>query len=144
MRDRQVRPQRLQIKVWSGMVWLLRLSGSSSCGVFPEFGSAGIFKGGDDLVDSMALDLTVSSKCRPLVVVNVPGTEGLIAGLFKTFLWCPSFMIANGEFTIQGYLRQAMPASILDTCPAHRSCDFSNMVSMQVISSWSRTSILES
>ena len=56
---------------------------------FPLVGSAGVLKGGDDLVDSAVPDLTVSSKCQPLVVVNVAGTEGFLEGVFKTFLWCP-------------------------------------------------------
>ena len=46
----------------------------------------------------------VSSKCQPLVV----GTEGLLEGVFKMFLWCPSVTVASGEFSIQGYLGQAM------------------------------------
>ena len=90
-------------------------------------------------MDGSTPGLTLSSKCRPLVVVNVAGTESLLEGVFKTFLWCPSVTVASGEFTIQGYLGQAM-APILETCPAHRSCDFSNMASMLVISARSRTS----
>ena len=45
---------------------------------------------------------------QPLAVVNVAGTECLLDGVFKTFLWCPSVTVASGEFTIQGYLGQAM------------------------------------
>ena len=67
----------------------------------PEVGSAGVLKGGVDLVDNTTLGLVVSSKCRPLVVVNVAGTEGLLEGVFKTFLWCPSETVASGEFTIE-------------------------------------------
>ena len=47
----------------------------------PEVGSAGVLKGGDDLVDGAAPGLTVSNKCRPLVEVNVAGTEGLLEGI---------------------------------------------------------------
>ena len=65
-------------------------------------------------MDSAAPGLTVSSKCRPLVVVNVVGTEGLLEGVFKTFLWCPSVSVASGEFTIHGYLGQVMVSNFGD------------------------------
>ena len=55
-------------------------------------------------MDSVAPDLMVSSKCRPLVVVNVAGTKDLLEGVFKTFLWCLSVTVASGDFIIQGYL----------------------------------------
>ena len=67
----------------------------------PEVGSAGILKGGDDLVDGAAPGLTVSSKCWPLVVVNVACAKGLLEGVFKTFLWRPSVTVASGEFIIR-------------------------------------------
>ena len=51
-----------------------------------EVGLAGVLKGGDDLLDGAKPGLMVSSKCRPLVVVNVTGTEGLLERVFKTFL----------------------------------------------------------
>ena len=41
----------------------------------PEVDSAGVFSGGDDLVDGAAPGLTVNSKCQSLVVVNVSGTD---------------------------------------------------------------------
>ena len=69
-----------------------------------EAGSAGVLKGGDNLVDGAAPGPLVSSKCRPLVVVNVAGTVCLLEGVFKTFLWCPSATVAREEFTIMGYL----------------------------------------
>ena len=37
----------------------------------------GVLKGVDDLVDGATKGLTVNSKCRPLVVVNVAGTKGV-------------------------------------------------------------------
>ena len=54
----------------------------------PEVGSARVLKGGDDLVDGALPGLTIS-KCRPLLVVNVAGTEGLLEEVFITFLWYP-------------------------------------------------------
>ena len=110
-------------------MWLLRLPGSSSCSVSPwgwpcRSPQRWKWPGG------------WCSKCRPLVVVNMAGTEGFLLGVFKTFLWCPSVMVASGEFTIQGYLGQVMPPPILKICSAQCSCDFSNMVSMLVISAW--------
>ena len=75
----------------------------------PEVDPAGILKGRDDLADGASPGLTVSSKCRQLVVVNVTDTGGLLEGVFKTFLWCPSVIVASEEFTIQGYLGHAMP-----------------------------------
>ena len=90
-----------------GLVWY-------GCWDAPNFPSAaffpvGVLKGGNNMVDSAAPSLKVSSKCRLLVVVNVTRTEGFLEGIFKTFLWCPSVTIACGEFTIEGYLRQTMP-----------------------------------
>ena len=90
----------------------------------PKVGPAVVLKDRDNLVDSavpgltvsskcwpLASGLTVSSKCWPLVLVNVAGTKGLLEGVFKTFLWCPSVTVASGEFTIQSYLGQVMPPS---------------------------------
>ena len=62
-------------------------------------------------MDGMTPGLTVSRKCWSLMVINVTGTKGLLEGVFKMFLRCPSVMAASGEFTIQGYLRQAMPST---------------------------------
>ena len=109
--------------------------------LLPEVGSTGVFNGGDDLVDGAETGLTVSCKYGSLVVVNVAGTEGLLEGVFKTFIWYPSVMVASGEFTIQGFVQGIPP--ILETCPAHRSSDLSNITSILVISDWSRTSTLE-
>ena len=92
MRDRQVEPQRLQLKVWTGMAaeapWIFLLRR------FSEVGPARVIKGGDDLVDGAAPGLTVSSKCWSLVVVNVAGSKGLLKGVFKTFLWCRCVPVA--------------------------------------------------
>ena len=74
----------------------------------PEVDSAGVLKGGDVLVYGMVPGLTFSRKCQPLAVVNVAGTEALLQGVFKTFLWFPSVMVAGGEFNIQGFLGQAI------------------------------------
>ena len=93
----------------SGLVWLLRFPGSFPEAFLPEVGPTRVLKGRDDRVDGVALSLTVSSMFRPLVVVNVAGTEGLLERVFKTFLWCPSVTVASGEFTIRGYLGQATP-----------------------------------
>ena len=120
--------------VWYGCWGSLDLSPAA---FLPKAGPAGVLKSGDDLVDSAVPGLTVSSKSWPLVVVNVAGTEGL-EGVIKTFLWCLSVTVASGEFTIQAYLGQAM-TSILETCPAQHSCNFSNMASMLVIPAWSMT-----
>ena len=60
-------------------------------------------------MDDSVPGLMVSSKCRPLVVVNVAGTGGLLEEVFKTFLWFPSVTVASEEFTIQSYLEPAMP-----------------------------------
>ena len=51
-------------------------------------------------MDSVTPGLTVSSKCRPLVMVNEAGTEGLLEEVFKKVLWCLSVMVDSGEFTI--------------------------------------------
>ena len=75
----------------------------------PDVGSAGVLKGENDLVDIAGPGLTVSSKCPPLLMVHGADTEGLLEGVFKAFLWCPSVTVAKGVFTIQGYLGQVMP-----------------------------------
>ena len=140
MQDRQVRPQRLQLLclVWYGC-W--SFSDLPPAAFLPEIGPAGVLRCGDDLVDGAAPGLTVSSECKPLMVVIVASTEGLLAGVFITFLWCSSITVASGDFTIQGYLEQAM-SPILEICPAQSSCDFINIASVLVISAWSRTSTL--
>ena len=71
-------------------------------------GPAGVLKGGGDPVDGAAPGLMVSSTCRSLVVVNPADTEGPLDGVFKMFLWSLSITVASGEYTIQGYLVQAM------------------------------------
>ena len=81
MPDRHVRPPWLQLKLWSGMASELPM-----------------------IVLLQHFSLTVSNMCWLLVVVNVAVTEGLLEGVFKTFLWCSSIMVASGEFSIQGYL----------------------------------------
>ena len=85
MRKRQIQPQQLKLKVWSGMA--AEGSLDLTAAVFlPNVGLAGVLKSGDDLVDGVAQGLTDSSKCRPLVVVSVAGTVGLLERVFKTFL----------------------------------------------------------
>ncbi len=58
------------VKVWSAIIadtpW--------NAAFLAEGDPAGILNGGDDLVDGAAPGLTVSSKCQPLVVVNVAGS----------------------------------------------------------------------
>ena len=66
----------------------------------PDIGPAGVLKGGNGLADSAVPGLTVSSKCRPLVVIHVASTEGLLESVFITLLWCLSVTVATGEFTI--------------------------------------------
>ena len=109
-----------------GLVWYGCWSSLSLhfAAFLPEVGSAGVFKGEDDLVDGVAPGLMVSSKCWPLVVVTVAGIEGLLEGVFKMFLWCPSVTVVCGEFTIKGNLGQEMALPpILETCPAQCNCD---------------------
>jgi hypothetical protein len=69
---------------------------------------AGVLKGEDGLVDNVALGLTVSSKCRPLVVANVAGTEGLFERVFEALLRCSSVTVASGEFAVQCCLGEAV------------------------------------
>ena len=75
-----------------------------------------ILEGGDSLTDDVAPG--VSSQSRPLAMVNVAGTEGLLQGVLITFLWCPSVTVASGKFALQGYLGQAMITHSKDVpCP---------------------------
>ena len=57
---------------------------------------------------SVVPGLAVSSKCRPLAVVNIAGTKGLLELVFVTLLWCPSVTVASGEFVVQHHLGEAM------------------------------------
>ena len=51
--------------------------------------------------------------------VNMTNPEGLPQRVFVSFLWCTSVMVAGGEFSIQGYLRQTMVLHSGDVpCPA--------------------------
>ena len=79
----------------------------------------GILEGGGGLVDDVAPGVAVSSQSRPLAVVNVAGTEGLLQGVFVSLLWCPSVTVASGKLAIQDYLGQAMIVHPGDmSCPA--------------------------
>ena len=53
----------------------------------PEVGSVGVLR--DNLVDGVAPGLTVSSNCRPLVVVNVAGTKSLLERVFENVSLVP-------------------------------------------------------
>ena len=69
----------------------------------------------DDVVPGVA----VSSESRPLAMVNVAGTEGLLQRVFEALLWCPSVTVAGGKLAIQDYLGQAMIVHSGNmTCPA--------------------------
>ena len=57
----------------------------------------GVFEGGDSLVDGVSPGLTVSSKSRQLVVVNVASTQGLFKIVFVPFLWGSSVMCYGRE-----------------------------------------------
>ena len=83
-----------------------------------EVGPAGVLEGGYDQVDGVVPGLTISSTCRPLVVVSEAGTKSLLKGVFKTFLWCLSVTMGSGEFTIQDYLGQAPPLFWRYTLPS--------------------------
>ena len=100
IRDKQVRPQWLQLKVWSGiaidaplifLLWRfsLRLSlwrqPGGRCSARPD---------GQQI-------------WRSLMVINVAGTESPLKGVFLTFLWCFSVTMTSGEFTI--HLGLAIP-----------------------------------
>lgn len=61
MRDRQVVPQRLQSKVWSGLL---------------QVDPAGVLEGGDSLVDNGAPGIAVFIKSRPLRGPSVAVTSG--------------------------------------------------------------------
>ena len=88
-----------------GLVWLLEAPWTFLLWEYlHEVGSVGVLKGGDNMVGGVVPGLMVCSKCQPLVGVNVAGTKGLLEGVFKTFLWCPSVTVASGEFPIQSYL----------------------------------------
>ena len=115
MQDRNVQPQ---LKVFE----LYGYWGSLDihlAAFLPEVSSAGVLKGVGILVDGAAPGLRVSNKCRPLLVVNVEDTNGLLEGVFEPFLWCPSLTVASGELTIEGNLGQVMPPDSGDMpCPS--------------------------
>ena len=49
----------------------------------------------------MAPGHTVSSKVRPLLVVDVAGSERLLQVVLESLLWSPSLTMASGEFAEQ-------------------------------------------
>jgi hypothetical protein len=69
------------------------------------------------VVINVAPGLMVSSKCRPLVVINVAGTEGLLEGVFETLLRYSSGTVASGEFAIQCYIGEAVVIHSGDDVP---------------------------
>ena len=54
-------------------------------------------------MDNVAPGDEVSSQSRPLAMVNVTGTKGLLQGVLVSLLWRPSVTVANRKFSIQGY-----------------------------------------
>jgi hypothetical protein len=105
--------------------------------------SARVLKGGDDLVDNVVPGLTVSSKYRPLVVVNVAGTEGFLEGVFEAFFFgapLSRWLVENSPYSAILWRRWS---SILKRCPVQRIRDFSDMTSILVISACSRTTTIE-
>ena len=64
--------------IWYGCLGSLDLP---SAAFLPEVDPVGVLKSGNNLVDSETPGLTVSSKCKPLVVVNEVGTEGHLKSL---------------------------------------------------------------
>lgn len=69
------------------------LVGSSCCcftflalaAFLPQVSPTGVLAGGDSLVDGVAPGLAVSDKSRPLALVNMAGTKGLLYGVFVVF-----------------------------------------------------------
>ena len=55
----------------------------------------------------MAQDQTVSSKVRPLPVVDVAGGERLFQAVLESLLWSPSLRMASGEFAVHDDFRKA-------------------------------------
>ena len=55
-------------------------------------------------MDNVAPGDAVSSQSRPLAMVNVAGTKGLLQRILVSLLWCPSVTVASKKFAIQGYL----------------------------------------
>ena len=56
----------------------------------------------------MALGHTVSSKVRPLPVVDVAGSVGLLKAVLEWLLWSISLTRARGQFTEHDNLWEAM------------------------------------
>ena len=51
---------------------------------------------------------TVSSKVKPLLVVDVAGGEQPLQAVLESLLWSPSLMMASGEFAKHYDLWKAM------------------------------------
>ena len=105
---RQVRPQRLQLKVWSSLIWLLRFPGFSTSGVSPW----GWLCGSPQRWRRPGGRCNISPDGQQQVSTTDDGQCGRYRGsswgsLFNV-PWCPSVTVASGEFAIQGYLGQAM------------------------------------
>lgn len=50
----------------------------------------------------------VRSKVRPLLVVDVAGSEQLLQAVLESLLWSPSLMMASGKFAKHDDLWKAM------------------------------------
>ena len=59
-------------------------------------------------MDCVAPGHTVSGKVRPLLVVDVAGSERLLQVVLESLLWSPSLTMASGEFAEQDDLWKAM------------------------------------
>ena len=66
------------------------------------------FELGSSLVDCVAPGHTVSSKVRPLPVVDVAGSERLLSAVLDSLLWSPSLTMASGKFAKHNDLWEAM------------------------------------
>ena len=126
----------------SGLVWLLRLPGSSSSGVSP----------GGWLCGNPQRQPGGWSIARPDGQQQVSTTGGGQCGKYRRSSWESLWKVSLVPLCHGSQWRVhhtglswagAAPTHILESCLAHRNCDISNMASMLMISAWSRTSTLE-
>ena len=59
-------------------------------------------------MDCVAPGLTVNSKVRPLLVVDVAGGERLLQAVLESLLWSPFLTMVSVEFVVQDHLWKAM------------------------------------
>ena len=138
--DRQVFPQRLHVTIYLMFISEGSRFFSPSPFVFPV-GPLFDFKGSGSLVDCMSPVRSIGCLYCPRAVIDVACDEGLFKVSLYLFRGVPlsRWPVDNSPYS----MTFGRPwSSILETCPAQRSCILRSMTSMLVTLAISSTSML--